>query len=255
MTRQQLFQAIFKRKSIRRFSLVPLTAAELAGVREFACQATPLHPAIRFAITELQAPDIVNLLPVRAPHYLCLYSEPAGQALLNAGFLLQQIDLYLSAAGLGSCWLGVAKPSRHVPPRHDGLEFVIMLAFGRADPAIPLHREQAGEFVRKRLPEITDIEGADWLLEPVRLAPSASNSQPWFFSGSLQTITVSRRRLHLIQAALYDRLNQIDTGIALCHLWLTLGQRGLAMQVSYDHRPTADHYEFVAAISVTPGTS
>ena|GEM_PF-3748051 len=31
---------------------------------------------------------------------------------MNAGFLLQQIDLYLSDSNLASCWLGMAKPSK-----------------------------------------------------------------------------------------------------------------------------------------------
>lgn len=260
MNRQQLYQSIFFRKSIRRYALAPLSDAEFAEVRDFADHAMPLDPAIRVAITYLHAADIVNLLPVRAPHYLCFYSDASAHALLNAGFILQQIDLYLSAVGFGSCWLGVAKPSRHVPQRQDGLEYVIMLAFGRADPSVRLHRDHVSAFERKNLAGITDIAGADWLFEPARLAPSASNSQPWFFSGTLQSIAVCRRKLHLIKAALYHRLNQIDIGIALCHLWLALDQRGLVMDLTYDHHPVPDGFEFVAgirtsdSIRVTPGT-
>ena len=108
----------------------------------------------------------------KTPHYLCLYSEKKDGYLMNAGFMLQQIDLSLSANGYGSCWIGLGKPAGS-PPEAKGLDYIIMLAFGKA--AEPVYRANTTEFIRKSLPEITQIAGAEQLLEPVQLAPSASN--------------------------------------------------------------------------------
>jgi len=95
---------------------------------------------------------------------------------MNAVFLLQQVDLYLSAKNLASCWLGMAKLAKGVPTLMNGLEFVIMLAFGNTTE--PIHRANTFDFKRHDLSAISSVAGADELLEPVRLAPSASNTQP-----------------------------------------------------------------------------
>lgn len=165
---------------------------------------------------------------------------------MNAGFILQQIDLYLSSKNIGSCWLGMAKPSKQVPVHKEGLEFVIMLAFGNASE--PVHRVSTSEFKRKSLSAISETAYADDLLEPVRLSPSASNTQPWYFSGQMDEITVSREKLNLIKSAIYDKMNQIDIGIALCHLLLTLENQGKQVSFDFEPSPAPKGYEFMAKV-------
>ncbi|MDR3645307.1 MAG: nitroreductase family protein [Clostridia bacterium] len=245
MTNLQLYEVIFRRKSIRKYDMTPLPAAALAELRQFAGTVKPLDEKIRYAFTYLETDDVKNILPIKAPHYICLYSEKKGPYLMNAGFLLQQIDLYLSASGLGSCWLGMAKPSKQVPAQKDGLEYVIMIAFGNADE--PIHRADPSEFHRNSLAAISQIS-EERLLEPARLAPSSSNTQPWFFSGNTQEITVSRKRLNLIKAPFYGRMNQIDIGIALCHLWLSLDHEGEGAVFDFQNAPAPDGYEFMAKV-------
>ena len=210
MTNEQLYQGIFRRKSVRKYNMEPLPAETVMDLQQFATQAKPLDETIRVEFEYLATDDVKKLMAIKAPHYICIYSEKKGNYLMNAGFLLQQIDLYLSANGLGSCWLGVAKPSKQVPAMKNGLEFVIMLAFGAANE--PVHRTSPDEFNRKSLSTICSIPSVDQLLEPVRIAPSAANSQPWFFSGSEERITVSREKLNLIRGAIYNNMNQIDVG-------------------------------------------
>lgn len=249
MSNEQLYEAIFRRKSVRKYDMAPLPDAALADLQQFARNAKPLDERIRYKLTYLGASDVRNLLPIKAPHYICFYSDPQGGYLMNAGYILQQVDLYLSAQGLGSCWLGMAKPSRQVPQQEDGLEFVIMLAFGQGSE--PVHRSNASQFNRHSLPEITSIVGADELLEPVRLAPSASNTQAWFFSGTVAEVVVSRKQLNPIKAVLYGKMNQIDIGIALCHLHLSFCHQG--KQIAFDFSPGAapNGFEFMARATVT----
>jgi len=86
-----------------------------------------------------------------------------------------------------------------------------MLAFGYPRGDQLRHDEKA--FKRKALEQIADR--LDHRLEPARLAPSAVNSQPWYFTHDGDNIHVYR-----IPNARLDYMNQIDMGIALAHLYV-----------------------------------
>ena len=55
----------------------------------------------------------IGLASVRAPYYLALYTTEQEKCMMNAGYIMQQIVLYLCSHGLGSCYVGmkVMKPS------------------------------------------------------------------------------------------------------------------------------------------------
>lgn len=246
MKNSQLYNAIFRRRSIRKYVMTPLPTDTLVKIQEYASSTKPLEESIRYEFAYLGTADVKNLLPIKAPHYICLYSQKKGNYLMNAGFLLQQIDLYLSDNNLASCWLGMAKPSKEVPKLINGLDFVIMLAFGNTTE--PLHRVNTTEFKRNNLTAISSVVGGDALLEPVRLAPSASNTQPWFFSGDIDVITVSRKKLNFVKATVYGKMNQIDIGIALFHLWLSLDHQGKVASFNFEKDAAPSGYEFMVKV-------
>lgn len=243
-----LYEAIFKRKSVRKYDMLPLSQDTLATIMEFAIHAEPLCDGIAFEFAFLGTKEVNGLMAIKAPHYLCIYSEKKEGYLMNAGYVLQQADLFLSSINIGSCWLGVAKPNKDIPLKRNGLDFVIMLAFGNATE--PVHRENIAAFRRKSLSEITNIQGMDHILEPVRLAPSASNTQAWFFGGNQKEIIVSRAKLNLIKNAVYGKMNQTDIGIALCHLCLSLAQQGKTMSLSFVGIGAPDGFEFMTKVDV-----
>lgn len=142
----------------------------------------------------------------------------------------------------------MAKPNSNVPAKKSGMEFVIMLAFGDTDENI--HRADVSEFRRNSISEITDIPGSKELLEPVRLAPSASNTQSWHFSGNIDNIIVSRKKLNLLKAQLYGKMNQIDIGIALCHLWLSLDHMGKIPLYDFTSADSPSGHEFMVKVKV-----
>ena len=249
MTNSQLYNAIFRRRSIRKYDMSPLPADTIEKLREYVSSAKPLYESIRYEFAYLGSADVKNLLPIKAPHYICLYSEKKRNYLMNAGFLLQQVDLYLSDNNLASCWLGMAKPAKGVPMLMNGLEFVITLAFGNTTETI--HRANTSEFKRKNLAEMSSVVGADALLEHVRLAPSASNTQTWFFSGDLDVITVSRKKLNLLKAQVYGKMNQIDIGIALFHLWLSVDHQGKVVSYDFDADTAPNGYEFMVKVKIS----
>lgn len=97
----------------------------------------------------------------------------------------------------------------------DGMEFVILIAFGHTNEPL---RKGIDDFRRKPMEEISDR--ADERLEPARLAPSSTNSQPWYFTHEGENIHVYRSETGLLRHKMLGKMNQIDIGIALAHLYL-----------------------------------
>lgn len=248
----ELYNAVFHRRSIRKYDMTPLPPDVLSDIKKYVTNVKPLIPTIKTEFSYITYNNVKNLFPIKAPHYICIYSERAKHYLMNAGFKLQQIDLFLSSRGLGSCWLGMAKPARGLSLKIDGMDFVIMLAFGK--PAEMLHRASVSEFTRKSQGEISNLNGASDILNAIRLAPSATNSQPWFFTGNKDKMQISRIKLGSIRALVFDKLNQIDIGIALCHLYIAAGMKGQNVDFFYDKQdesktPKGYQYMISAAFS------
>lgn len=247
MNNTDFYNAMFRRKSVRKFAKDPLEASRLESLQNFIKELTPLYGDIRTEIAILSENEVKSILPIKAPHYVVAYSEAKEGHLVNAGFMLQQVDLFLSANGIGACWLGMGTPQKESASRN-GLEYIIAMPFG--DPEEPIHRESTAEFKRKALSEITDIKGAEELLEAVRLAPSASNSQPWFFTGSADSIIVCRSLPNLLRAALYGKFNRIDMGIALCHLRIAALHMGRAIEFSREEASIPKGNEYITTAHI-----
>jgi hypothetical protein len=213
METEKLYETIFKRKSIRKYESAPLDKATMDMVRSEMASLKPMVPGIRTEVRILEADTVKGMFMAGAPHYMAIYSEEKEGFSANAGFMLQQMDLFLSANGLGCCWQGGAKPTKKVEPVA-GLEFVYIIAFGK--PTEPLHRQSVSEFKRKALSEISDIKGMDEMLEPVRLAPSGVNNQSWYYRGDANRIDAYHAK-----SMMFDQMNQVNAGIGMCHLWLS----------------------------------
>jgi len=204
-------EIIRKRKSIRKYDPTPLDAATLEKVQAQIENVKSLYPGIKFSIEVVSKTK--GLFNIKAPHYLVFRSEEKDGYLENIGFIGQQLDLFLFASGIGTCWLGAAKP-----PKKEKLEkvlepHVICMAFG--NPAEPLYRESSG-FKRKPLSEIS--EGTDLRLEAARLAPSAVNAQNWYFIAQDGKILCYRKKSNPLLGLIYNKMHAIDMGIAICHI-------------------------------------
>lgn len=206
----KLKEMIYKRRSIRKYNMTTLDSQTIEDIRQFAVNAKPLYDGIKVSYDIING-NVKGLFALKAPHYIAISSEVKEGYLTNAGFMMQQIDLYLQSKGFGSCWLGSAKPPLKADVK---FEFVILLAFGRASE--PLYRNLS-EFKRKSLSEISDI--SDNRLEPARLAPSGINSQPWYFMSEGKTVHAYCVKHGAIGGLIYERMNKIDMGIALSHLY------------------------------------
>jgi len=213
-----LYEYIFKRKSIRKYDMKPLSSEQLEEIKNFADNLKPLYQNINVEYSINNSADVKSFLAVKAPHYFIISSENKDGYLTNVGFMFQQIDLYLSSKEFGSCWVGMAKPTEKIDTK---LEFVIIIAFGKS---INTPYREISEIKRKSLAEISI--GSDERLECARLAPSAVNSQNWFFVVENGKIHTYKKKLNPLQAFMYEKMNNIDMGIAICHLYLATEHKG-----------------------------
>jgi len=205
-----LYETIFSRKSVRKYTKDDIEENVLNKIKGFIDNVIPLFEHVGYEIKILGKGEVTNNW---APRYIAIYSEKKNGYLLNAGYLLQQVDLYVQSIGLGSCWIGLARPH----PTKNKYGFIIMLSVG-----YPLEdkKRELGEFKRKELKEITNFEDAE-IMEPVRLAPSADNSQPWYYLKTNESIDLYRNKKGFHALAL-NHWNQLDMGISLLHFELSL---------------------------------
>lgn len=199
-----LNEMIYKRRSCRSFTHIPVDEAQIKTVKAFSMK--PLYPQIKVHWDIVLRNQVKCICPWTTPQLIAIYSEETDGWLENIGFMFQQMDLYLQSLGLGACWLGMGRINPKTTTAVAGMKFVIMLAFGHPK-GDPLRHDLKG-FRRKTLEQIADR--ADPRLEPARLAPSAVNSQPWYFTHEGADIHIYCSR----------KGSRLDAGIALAHLYV-----------------------------------
>ena len=211
----ELSSIIYKRKSLRKYTGEPVDEKTVDSILEFCRQAKPLDPRISYKAMVVNREQVRFYLPWKTPQLLAIFSETKPGYLENIGFVFQQVELYLQSIGLGACWLGLGKFRKSELPRVDGMEFVIFIAFGLPDES---QWRSLPEFRRKTLAEISDQE--DPRLECARLAPSSTNSQPWYFTHEQNLIHAYCCEAGFLRHKMLGNMNRIDMGIALAHLYL-----------------------------------
>lgn len=212
-----LQEIIYKRKSTRSFDVREVGREYLRKIEEFSQKLKPLNPNIKVESKIVGFDKIKCFLPWRAPHYVVIFSEEKENFLTNVGFMYQQLDLYIQSLGLGTCWVGMGKCDSNVVECDSDKKFVIMIAFGKSDGE--LYRKDISEFKRKSLLEISDTN--DDRLEVARLAPSAVNSQPWYFVHNENNIIHAYcSNPGLLKGIALSQFNKIDMGIGLAQIYI-----------------------------------
>ena len=217
MFEERLSVMIPHRRSVRSYHPEPVGEMPMTGIRAFLAELQPLIPGAKVEARIIPTEHASFLQKWRNPQFFAFYAEESEDALLNVGFMYQQLDLYLQSIGLGTCWVGLGWPDEKLEPAPEGMKLAVMMAFGH--PAEVPQRSGADDFKRRTMEEISDLP--DPHLEPVRLAPSATNSQPWRFVHEGADLHIYREKLGPLKQRTLGRMNVIDTGIGLAHLYVT----------------------------------
>jgi nitroreductase len=220
-----LYEAIFVRKTVRKYKMDKLDQSLLDNIFHFTESIPMLFQEVKveYKLHEYAEAkkNFSGALTVKAPYYLSIYSEKITGYQMNAGYLMQQISLYLTAKGIGSCYLGMLNPKKGSGIGAN-LSYIITLAFGEAENDVYRNNEKA-----KRLP-LDDIaifksdvnKNMKAIIQATRLAPSSMNSQPW-------RLVVYDNRIHifckknLFLTGVLKEMKYIDIGICLAHLLVT----------------------------------
>jgi nitroreductase len=175
--------------------------------------------------------------------------EEGDMNLEELGYELEGFVLYAASLGLGTCWMGgtfkkgefakalelkesellpIVTPIGY-PANSEGLVGTVM-------------RRLAGSKNRKPWEELffnlsfdnklTKAEAGIYAeaLEMVRLAPSASNKQPWRIVRDNDKLHFYLQHTKGYSSALGFDMQRIDIGIAMCHLDFTLKEAGVEGQ-------------------------
>jgi nitroreductase len=245
------YDAIFRRRSCRKYSKERLTVDELACVEGIVAAAPRLYPDIDMRVSIADGAKVAAISKglvgaygkVVAPHFLVATSDPIEGYLEDVGYTLQTAVLDLCSQGYGTCWIGGQARRElveRVADRPPGHELVVVIAFGR--PAQPDgHVREPGTGARKRLGDVVfgDPGALAGILDAARLAPSAGNTQNWRFVVEGQAVHVfSEHRIpihykffvgeHLLM------MNRTDCGIALANARIAAEREDRA--VSFERR-------------------
>ncbi len=81
----------------------------------------------------------------QGPYYLALYTTEQEKCMMNAGYIMQQMVLYLCSHGLGSCYVGmkVMKPSMR---KRNDKTLVCLVAFGKSKGDIHVKYQRRKEW-------------------------------------------------------------------------------------------------------------
>jgi hypothetical protein len=174
--------------------------------------------------------------------------ESGDRALEDFGYVFEYIILKATELGLQTCWLGGTFKranfgSRLVTSDQEIIPAVSPVGYARRRRSLldRTFRTFAGSKKRKPWRELffdssfanplSPNKIGSWaqLLEMVRLAPSASNKQPWRIVLDRDGQTL---HLYLSRTSGYGRLfsvdlQRIDMGIAMCHLALSAHELGI----------------------------
>ncbi|MDD3174537.1 MAG: nitroreductase family protein [Herbinix sp.] len=217
------FDAIFSRRSIKHYLNEKLEWDVIANILDFANNLPMLIEgiAVEFKlVSNIETKQgFRGPFSMKAPYYLCISSEEKEDYLLNAGYLMQQLNLYMVSKGIATCFV-IGDPGHNLKSNMK-YKYVVALAFGKTSS--PLYRDSSEA---NRLPEKDVIvykeevsSDIKQVLTAARLAPSSYNSQPWRFVVYKNRIHVFTKKNTLITKAL-DFSKMVDMGIMLANLLL-----------------------------------
>lgn len=275
-------EIIHKRYSCRSYSDQPVDNA-LLKVFQQAVAAPHIGPfgnKPRFVLIAMEAlpPEEWKALGTygvirNARLFLAGLISPAPMATEDYGYCKEKLILKATELGLSTCWMGgtfaisafgraagmrrsellpTVTPIGYAASRRSFTE-KLMRGFAGSDRRLPWTKLFfAGNAGTPLAPE----EAGDYreALENVRLAPSASNKQPWriVYDKSRKMFFFFLSRTTGYRHLRNVSLQEIDMGIALCHFELTVQEQGLpGSWRQVDDAPQIKSLEYVAGWQIS----
>ena len=101
-----LYEAVYARKSVRCFAKEAVSGKTIESIRKFYQEMEGLFGGIETELVILEnrkeKRSFMGFASVKAPYYLALYTSNQEKCMMNAGYVMQQLALYVCSRGLGS---------------------------------------------------------------------------------------------------------------------------------------------------------
>ena len=246
-------EMIKQRKSVRTFDGKMLSEEDRRQLEDCIHSLTnPFEVPVDFRLLEAKEHDLSSPVIVGEHTYLTAKVKKAEHFEIGYGYSFESACLYALSLGLGTVMLAAslsrktfeaamnlgkdevlpvaspigypaAKRSMRESMMRKGMKADQRMDFGElffaGEYGKRLRREEAGDFFEA--------------LDLARLAPSATNKQPW-------RAVVDGNRVHFLEAkSLKDSdigdVQKIDVGIALCHFDLVMKENGASGQFVFDN--------------------
>jgi hypothetical protein len=261
---KSVFEIITARKSVRNYTGEMVQPETLKKIDAFIGQLpqSPLGAKVRFQTVAAGDDDVKALKGlgtygvIKKPAGFVIGAvEKSETGLVDFGYRMEAVVLYLADLGLGSCWLGGSFSKSRFSERIGAAETEIVpcvISFGvpveKSKAIDKIVRKGAGSDRRKPFETLffrTDftnplspVEAGRFkrILEMVRLGPSASNRQPWRIVWDNQTdvfhFYIQRDKLytHMLKWFRIHDLPKVDLGIAACHFEMAAKETGFSGQ-------------------------
>ncbi|MEW6333101.1 MAG: nitroreductase family protein [Thermodesulfobacteriota bacterium] len=253
-----VIEAIQARKSCRTYSGTAVEPGKLSELRQFLSvnTRTPFGGRVRFELADLndtEAGEVKGLTTygvIRgARQFIAGCVERGPRAMEDYGYSMERNILQATSMGLGTCWLGgTFKRSGFADRIRIGEDEVLPAVTPVGYPGDKrsvvdrLFRYTAASDKRKHWNELFYLVDTGHALEErqsgeykiplecVRLAPSASNKQPWriILAGDRHALHFYLKRTPGYGHMGKDiELQNVDMGIAMCHFELSAKELGL----------------------------
>ncbi len=245
-SKRSIFEIIKMRKSVRSYLDKEISEEELEKIiRDANRFQGPFRDEVRF---ELIIDDKISMdnkklgtygIIQGAKYYLAAIANREDECLYELGYATERAILYLSDKNLGTCWMGgtfdrgnfaskvdlkddeylpVVVPFGYIKDKQSVKDKMIRMTAGsdkrtdwggvffNEEVDKPLHPNDAGPYKSA--------------LEAVRVAPSASNKQPWRVIKKGEDYEFYLKRTPGYGDKLGFNIQEIDMGIAMCHFEL-----------------------------------
>jgi nitroreductase len=260
MAEKIIVDVMKERYSCRSYKDIPLSEKDRTDIDDFLSRefTGPFGSRIRFMLFAAELSDSTALKGlgtygfIRNPAaFIAGVVNESGMVPEDFGYAMESIILHVTEIGLGSCWLGGSFKRSSFGKKAGVLDTETIPAVAsigyKADKRTltdGVIRISAGSVKRKNAGELFFSGGMNELkmnyydgygkaLEMVRLAPSASNKQPWrvvkedgknIFHFYLERTTSYTMMIKLMR---YADLQRIDMGIAMYHFEAASAESGL----------------------------
>ena len=275
---QMYVESIKKRYSVRTFTLDTFKKETLSEIDNILknIPRTPFNTHGRFELIQLNQAqgDVLRSITtygvIKNPQFFIvgMINKDKGN-LVDFGYSCEKIILDLTTKDIGTCWLGgtfnksmFAKYARCLDD--EVIPCVVALGYSapRKSPTDRLIRLMAASHKRKawdtlffqnNFKDVAALENQNYqqALEMVRLAPSASNKQPWriLCENNCFHFYLERNPTYkkLIDFLNLSDLQLVDMGIAMCHLEHTLLDEKIFGQFEYFKTMDKKQYTYITS--------